>query len=830
MKPSAISGSPSAVLPLLSVLALAAGLCCTDAAHAGATTDGSVGAVQTLSGAFTVPQSLGALRGANLFHSFSRFSIASGESATFTTLDPGLRHVIARVTGGEASLLQGPLALVAAGGAKPDFFLVNPSGIVVGAGASFDVPGALHLSTAPTLRFADGSSWSTGSAAPSTLTIAAPESFGFLGGSSSAAALRISDATLAPAAGSALSLSGGTIELTRVDLSVSNRSAAAPGALSITAAADLRLADTRIASTAEGNVPAGNIELRAGGDLSLTDATSVFSSGGGNQILIAARSARLDGSLIQVLAPGEGLQPGRISVSSSGALELSGGAEISTLSVLAAQGNQAVTIASGSLKLDDSLIGTTGFGDRDAGGLSITASGEMLLRGTSRIYSATGGAGPAGTVAVRAGTLRMIGRSDLAAGETIDAATGITSQSEGSATGQSGAIDLQVGGGIELTRQAIISASTQAQGNAGTVTVRSASLALDGAGLPGLKGIYSNSNGALPDAGRVDVRVSGELTIRGGAGIGTETASAAGRGGDVVVRAASLAIDGAGAAGTTGVFAGALPASSGRVGTVDVGVSGLLSLAPGASISIANQSQRVPAQAFTPSLLRVDAGQLQSRGGEITASSVGVIAASGIRIASHGTLLLDASAVRTSAVDGNGGNIDLAADGRVMLRDTRITTSVSGTSNGNGGDIRIAAPALVMASSAVQANTTAPLARGGTVVVAVDALVPDGSHVFVGGSRILQTASGVPGANIIQAAAPDGVGGTLNLAVPQLDLSGQLAGLNAGWIDFGGLGLDACLRNERSTFAFAGRGALPAQASQVLRFAADAPALSPTPR
>jgi hypothetical protein len=493
-------------------------------------------------------------------------------------------------------------------------------------------------------------------------------------------------------------------------------------------------------------------------------------------------------------------------------------------------------------------------------------------------------------VAVRAGSLRISGRADLTADEIFGAATGIASQTD--STGQSGAIDLQVSGAIELTGQAIISASSAgqanaAQGNAGTVTVRGASLLLDGAGLPGLKGIFSNSNGSLLDAGRVDVRiggsvtikggagigadsnfgnggsvrvdaatmtldgsgagtvrsgissraltqtaldagqvavnVSGDLAIRAGAGIGSETASAFGRGGDVVVRAGSLAIDGAGATGRTGVFAGALPDSSGRVGTVDVGVSGLLSLAPGASLSIANESQRVPARAITPSLLRVDAGRIEGSGAEISASSVGSIAASAIRITAQGSLTLDASAVRTAAVDGDGGNIDVEAAGRIALRDTRLTTSVSGTTNGNGGDIRIAAPALVMSSSAVQANTTAPLARGGTVVIAVNALVPDGSHVFVGGSRILQTASGVPGANIIQAAAPDGVGGTLNLAVPQLDLSGQLAGVNAAWIDFNGLTLDACLRNERSTFAIAGRGALPAQAGQVLRFAAEAP-------
>ena len=67
------------------------------AAWPAALTDGTAGAVQSLSGRFTVPQSLGTVRGANLFHSFTRFGVAAGESATFNTNDAGLRHVITRL-------------------------------------------------------------------------------------------------------------------------------------------------------------------------------------------------------------------------------------------------------------------------------------------------------------------------------------------------------------------------------------------------------------------------------------------------------------------------------------------------------------------------------------------------------------------------------------------------------------------------------------------------------------------------------------------------------------------------------------------------------------
>ena len=63
-------------------------------------TDGSVGPKVSLSGGeIKIGDDLGARRGDNLFHSFEKFGIATGQTATFT--GPGtIRNVISRVTGG----------------------------------------------------------------------------------------------------------------------------------------------------------------------------------------------------------------------------------------------------------------------------------------------------------------------------------------------------------------------------------------------------------------------------------------------------------------------------------------------------------------------------------------------------------------------------------------------------------------------------------------------------------------------------------------------------------------------------------------------------------
>lgn len=90
-----------------------------------------MGAVQNLSGNFMVPETLGSVQGANLFHSFKSFSINSGESATFTG-SSNILNVISRVTGGELSTFNGTLNSQVG---KANFYFVNPAGIVFGSEA-----------------------------------------------------------------------------------------------------------------------------------------------------------------------------------------------------------------------------------------------------------------------------------------------------------------------------------------------------------------------------------------------------------------------------------------------------------------------------------------------------------------------------------------------------------------------------------------------------------------------------------------------------------------------------------------------------------------------
>ncbi|MDX8414469.1 MAG: filamentous hemagglutinin N-terminal domain-containing protein, partial [Mariprofundales bacterium] len=163
----------------LTLMVLAGLLGWSALASAGATYDGTMGTSGSLSGKFTVPQAAGSIKGNNLFHSFSSFNINSGESATFTGAST-IQNVITRVTGGSSSTING---LLDSKTSMPNanFFLLNPAGVIFGSGASLNIGGAFHTSTADYLLFgATSEKFYSDTINTSVLSTSAPTAFGFL--------------------------------------------------------------------------------------------------------------------------------------------------------------------------------------------------------------------------------------------------------------------------------------------------------------------------------------------------------------------------------------------------------------------------------------------------------------------------------------------------------------------------------------------------------------------------------------------------------------------------------------------------------------------------
>ncbi len=109
----------------------------------------------------------GAIRGANLFHSFQEFNVGNGRSAYFGN-PTGIENILSRVTGTNPSNIFGKLGVLG----NANLFLINPNGIIFGAAAQLDIRGSFFASTASSFKFPDGSEFSaTKPTSPPLLTV-----------------------------------------------------------------------------------------------------------------------------------------------------------------------------------------------------------------------------------------------------------------------------------------------------------------------------------------------------------------------------------------------------------------------------------------------------------------------------------------------------------------------------------------------------------------------------------------------------------------------------------------------------------------------------------
>jgi hypothetical protein len=94
-------------------------------------------------------------------------------------------------------------------------------------------------------------------------------------------------------------------------------------------------------------------------------------------------------------------------------------------------------------------------------------------------------------------------------------------------------------------------------------------------------------------------------------------------------------------------------------------------------------------------------------------------------------------------------------------------------------------------------------------------LIPSYESYVLGGSSVTFDPA-TAGLNVVQAAAPDGVSGTLNVTVPTLDLGNSLLGLTGAPATPSALGRSVCSYRQGSSLSMAGRGGLPVSARDLL--------------
>ncbi|MDY7015947.1 MAG: DUF4347 domain-containing protein, partial [Cyanobacteriota bacterium] len=145
----------------------------------------------------------GTQAGANLFHSFTELGLSPNEIANFLS-QPNIQNILGRVMGGNPSIIEG---LIQVSGGNSNLYLMNPSGIIFGQGASLNVPASFTATTADAIGFESGFFSATGNNNYQTL-VGSPNSFVF---ASSNPGSIINAANLSVTEGQNLALIGGSI-------------------------------------------------------------------------------------------------------------------------------------------------------------------------------------------------------------------------------------------------------------------------------------------------------------------------------------------------------------------------------------------------------------------------------------------------------------------------------------------------------------------------------------------------------------------------------------------------------------------------------------------
>ncbi len=404
-------------------------------ARAQIATDGTVGPRVDLGASdATIGQDLGRAVGGNLFHSFDSFQVNEGAIVTFTG-DSGFDHVISRVTGGEATRIDGLLRSDVAGA---DFWLLNPNGVMVGDTSAFDVPAGLHLGAADHVRFADGATFSA-TETGSTLSMAAPEAFGFVGGE---AAIELGRTSIALERGSALTLAGGSADFVVTNVTVPSGHVAilAPGG-------DIDFVGTLV-NLNDNRRGGGDLRVQ-GGEISLFT-SALVARGGSADAPAADITVQADRDIVlersSIRTDGDFLPPDLEMIDPT----------------LAPRGGDVVLQAGGDVVLDDfAAITTEAYNLSDGGDITIEARNIRIVR-AGRIDTSTlplfyAGEGDAGDITLRAAETVEISGGLYFVGQPPNY-SGVSTVSDVESFGNGGDISIE-GGSILIADGAFVSQS-----------------------------------------------------------------------------------------------------------------------------------------------------------------------------------------------------------------------------------------------------------------------------------------------------------------------------------------------------------------------------------
>jgi len=495
-------------------------------------------------GVYVIDSTDGEGSGSNLFHSFSDFNVDSGESAQFTdSTNSNYGNVILRVTGGNESVILGQISTDAALG-EANLFLLNPNGVMFGAGASLNIGGAFYVSTADQLIFDGGQNqvMETGSATSSFF--AAPvAAFGF--SNPNPAAITVNDTNLKVREGKTLALIAGNIDLSGGEL---DQTGSSLNTLSVNNGA-VQLA----AVSGGGVVPVDLVDYAADeldGAITLSAGATIDTGGtSGGQIVIRGGSLTLnEGTIrnnIQITSNYTQPQAG-IDIDISGDTTLN----YSTISANSETGatsrSDGILIKTGNLSLSASTIesnmaensSVANSENHQEGLINIITTGKVDVNKGSKITTINSGAGKSAAIDVEADLVV------LSSGSLIDA----SANNENDLIAQGGDITINsdqfsVYGNLDTFSAFFEPTGIRSNGNVVSDTTSSGSITLNATNiLVTDNGIIEVSNSSAIQGGDITLTADNAIEILNG---GTVEISYAGAAGNISLKADSITVSGA---------------------------------------------------------------------------------------------------------------------------------------------------------------------------------------------------------------------------------------------------------------------------------------------
>ncbi|NJO53118.1 MAG: filamentous hemagglutinin N-terminal domain-containing protein, partial [Leptolyngbyaceae cyanobacterium RM2_2_4] len=355
----------------------------------------------------------GAVRNANLFHSFQEFNVEEQQRVYFDN-PAGIDNIFSRVTGGNPSNILGTLGVDGAA----NLFLLNPNGILFGANASLDVQGSFLATTGNGFLFENNEVFSATSPEAPLLAVSVP--LGVQYGANPPGAITVQGSALRVNEAQSLILAGGEVLLEDASLAVAllqNGQVVGlreGGRIDIGAVAGvgtLELSETN--NLLSLRFPEG----LARADVRLTDTTTldVRANDGGDIAITAQNIDILEGSsLLAGIFGGlefPGSQAGDIRLDATNAIRIDQRSLLNNVvgsDTVGAGGNVEITTDTLQVSKGAQLSAST-FGRGDAGNVIIDARDRVSFNNGSAFSSVESleAVGTGGNVEITTGTLRV---------------------------------------------------------------------------------------------------------------------------------------------------------------------------------------------------------------------------------------------------------------------------------------------------------------------------------------------------------------------------------------------------------------------------------------